>query len=192
MTRTISLIIGIATAALALGVPAAFGEGRLAGSIEPASTVAPDWFERAALAAQRNSQVYVDAADRVVESQSIVALRLRSEGLNRIHGLGEFATPYRDANERVVEPQPVRAEMARSEALNRRYGLGDFATGNGYIDAPERAVPPASNTPVSVTPTASGRDIEWPQLGIGFGIGIALVLGLILAMRTTRGRELAH
>jgi len=48
MTRTISLIIGIATAALVVGVPTALGEGRLAGSLEPAPAVAPDWFERAA------------------------------------------------------------------------------------------------------------------------------------------------
>ena len=155
MTRTISLIIGIATVALTVAVPTAFAEGRLAGS-QDQQAVAPDWFERAAIATQRNSQAYVDAADRVVEPQSLVALRLRSEGLNRINGLGEFATS------------------------------------SSYVDAHERAVPPVSNTPVSVTPTGSGRDIEWPQLGIGFGIGIALVLGLILAMRTTRGRELAH
>jgi hypothetical protein len=191
MTRTISLIIGIATVVLTVAVPTAFAEGRLAGS-QDQQALAPDWFERAAIATQRNSQAYVDAADRVVEPQSIVALRLRSEGLNRINGLGEFATPYRDAADRVVESQSLQALTARSEGLNRRYGLGDFATGNGYVDANERAVPPVSNTSVSVTPTGSGRDIEWPQLGIGFGIGIALVLGLILAMRTTRGRELAH
>jgi hypothetical protein len=45
MTR-ITLIIGIAVAALTMAAPA-FGEGRLAGSIEPAPTTAPDWFERA-------------------------------------------------------------------------------------------------------------------------------------------------
>lgn len=45
MTR-IALIIGIAVAALAVAAPAS-GEGRLAGSIEPAPTTASDWFERA-------------------------------------------------------------------------------------------------------------------------------------------------
>lgn len=190
MTRTISLIIGIATVVLTVAVPTAFAEGRLGSPDQQA--VAPDWFERAAIAAQRNSEVYVDAADRVVEPQSIVALRLRSEGLNRNNGLGEFATPYRDAADRVAQPQSLKALTARSEGLNRMYGLGEFATASGYVDGHERVVSPVSNTPVSVTPTASGRDIEWPQLGIGFGIGIALVLGLILALRTTRGRQLAH
>jgi hypothetical protein len=42
---------------------------------------------------------------------------------------------------------------------------------------------------VSVT---SGREIEWPQIGIGFGIGLLLAAGLYLAMRFTRIRPLAH
>ena len=36
MTRKISLITAVAVAALTVGVPTAFGEGRLAGSQEPA------------------------------------------------------------------------------------------------------------------------------------------------------------
>jgi hypothetical protein len=56
MTRTISLIIGITATALAIGVPTAFGEGRLAGSLEPAQ-VAPDWFERAVINAQNDAVV---------------------------------------------------------------------------------------------------------------------------------------
>ena len=45
------------------------------------------------------------------------------------------------------------------------------------------------------TPTvsaSSGSEIQWPQLGIGFGLGILLVAGLWLAMRMTKGRPLAH
>ena len=61
MTRTISLIIGIATVALVVAVPTAFGEGRLAGSPEPAA-VAPDWFERAVIKAQ-NEAVVVSRPD---------------------------------------------------------------------------------------------------------------------------------
>ena len=38
----------------------------------------------------------------------------------------------------------------------------------------------------------SGSEIEWPQLGIGFGLGILLVAGLWLTMRMTKGRPLAH
>ena len=40
--------------------------------------------------------------------------------------------------------------------------------------------------------TASGRDVEWPQVGIGFGIGIALAVVLGLSLKATRPRNLAH
>jgi hypothetical protein len=43
-----------------------------------------------------------------------------------------------------------------------------------------------------VTATSSGREIDLPQVGIGFGIGLLLALGLYLAMRFTRIRPLAH
>ena len=194
MTRTISLIIGIAVTALVVAVPTAFGEGKLAGSSDPAA-VAPDWFERAAIAAISREQGVAPSivSERTPDPQWMTALRLRSEGLNRVHGLGEFATNsgsgYKDAFERTVEPQSLKAERARSEGLNRIYGLGEYAA-DGYRDAHERAVPPTTSTPVSVT--ASGRELEWPQIGVGFGIGIALALGLFLAMKTTRQRPLAH
>jgi hypothetical protein len=43
--------------------------------------------------------------------------------------------------------------------------------------------------PVQVT---NGRDIEWPQVGIGLGIGLLLMIGLYLALKATRQRPLAH
>jgi hypothetical protein len=59
----------------------------------------------------------------------------------------------------------------------------------GHTDRYELDLP---NGPVATTITGSGREIEWPQLGIGFGIGMALMIGLILALRLTRSRPLAH
>jgi hypothetical protein len=44
-------------------------------------------------------------------------------------------------------------------------------------------------TPVQVT---NSRDIEWPQVGIGLGIGVLLMMGLYLALKATRQRPLAH
>ncbi len=38
----------------------------------------------------------------------------------------------------------------------------------------------------------SGRDVEWPQVGVGFGLGLLLAIGLFVAMRSTRIRTLAH
>jgi hypothetical protein len=120
MVARLSLVVAIAVAGLAVGIPAAFGEGRLAGSPPPAVAVA-----------------------------------------------------YFHANE--------VATAARS-------GETDLST---YRDGPERAVLPSA--PVQTTATSdSGRQIEWPQLGIGFGLGILLAVGLWLAMRVTKFRPLAH
>ena len=182
MTRTISLIIGITATVLSVGVAPALGEGRLAGSLEPAQATAIE-----------KPQSTPIVSERVPMAQSFKAELARNTALNRKYGLGEFASNgYRDAHERVVEPQSLIAERLRSEGLNQLYGLGDFATSNGYVDAHERAVPPVSATPITVAPTVSDRDIEWPQLGIGFGVGLLLAFGLFLAMRMTRVRPLAH
>jgi hypothetical protein len=119
MIARISLVVAIAVAALAVGVPTAFGEGRLAGAPEPADAVA-----------------------------------------------------YFHANELATAAQS---------------GGTDLST---YRDGPERAVLPSA--PIQTTVSSdSGRQIEWPQLGIGFGLGILLVAGLWLAMRV-KFRPLAH
>lgn len=128
MTRTISLIIGIATVVLTVAVPTAFAEGRLGGSQEQ-QAVAPDWFERAAIAAQRNSQVYVDAADRVVQPQSLTALEARSIGMNKKYGLGEFAVTdgYVDSHQRTAPPQatnPVATTTSGTEIDWPQVGVG--------------------------------------------------------------------
>ncbi len=112
MIARISLVVALAVVVLSVGVPAAFGEGRLAGSPEPADAI-----------------VYFRA--------------------------NELAT-----------------------ALSM------------YRDGPERAALPSG--PIQTTSNGSGHQIEWQQLGIGFGLGILLVAGLWLAMRVTKFRPLAH
>lgn len=60
----------------------------------------------------------------------------------------------------------------------------------GHVDRYELDLP---SGPVATTATGGGREIEWPQLGIGFGIGILLALGLVGALRLMRIRPpLAH
>jgi hypothetical protein len=119
MIARISLVVAIAVAALAVGVPASFGEGRLAGSPEPVDAVA-----------------------------------------------------YFHANELATAAQS---------------GGTDLST---YRDGLERAVLPSA--PIQTASSESGRQIEWPELGIGFAIGILLVSGLWLATRVTKARPLAH
>ena len=49
---------------------------------------------------------------------------------------------------------------------------------------------PSSGAPSAAISAA--RDIEWLQIGIGFGFGVLLAVGLVLAMRMTRFRQPAH
>ncbi len=53
-----------------------------------------------------------------------------------------------------------------------------------------RLDPSSIATPAATISTA--RDVEWLQIGMGFGGGILLALGLFLAMRMTRVRQAAH
>jgi hypothetical protein len=160
MTRTISLIIGIAAVALAVAVPTAFGEGRLAGSQEQSAV---EFFKANEMATLTQSGVqpvlgvYKDANER---------------GSVQSSGNESVLSGYVDANERGTATQTIAPEPS------------------SYRDGGERATVPSS--PVTVAAVDSGREIEWPQLGIGFGVGIVLALGLLLAMRFTRIRPLAH
>jgi len=166
MTRTISFIIGIAVVAL-VAVPTALGSYGLGDS--PATSK------------QSDAVTFFWANERATmsspESPAVRAERLRSEGLNKLYGLGAFAHSTASTSKPVVEPQSVIAERLRSEGMNKRYGLGAFA----------------STTPVAEPVTSSGTDVEWSQVGIGVGIGLALAIALGLSLRATRhNRPLAH
>jgi hypothetical protein len=159
MTRTISLIIGIATAALVVAVPTAFGEGRIGSLQVQSDTTYVDANERGALvnSTQPTVGAYTDAHER---------------GTLQPSGVESLQSTYVDANERVgvtpiSSPEP-----------------------SIYRDGGERGTIPAGT--VAVVATGSGSEIDWPQVGIGFGVGILLALGLLLAMRFTRIRPLAH
>lgn len=206
MTPKISLITAVGAVALVLGAPAAFGKG------QPA-VQSPDAFERAVLASELSSRidatVYRDAFERAVAGRSSGQVEApvyrdaferavssgtpgdRSRALNRLYGLGEYAsTPLQDAFERaVVASNATTGPSDRSVALNRTYGLGDFAS-SPMGDVHDRVGP--ISEPVSTPIVGSGRDVEWPQIGIGFGVGILLALALGMAMRLTGIRRLAH
>ena len=129
-----------------------------------------------------------------VEPQWEQALEARSDALNRMHGLGDNRpvvsvpdshdflgqadTTYIDAGERAL--RVGRVEQAGPIETPGLFGGDD----NVRLDP--------ADVPVSTPTVSSGREIEWPQIGIGIGFGIVLVLGLMLALRGTRIRPLAH
>ena len=112
MKGTLSLVISILVAALAVAVPTAFADPGLNGAPEMSSTPTPDWFERAAAAAERQGAVapYVDAFERPG-----VALQTSApdwfERAAAADARDISAAPYVDAFER---PAPVTTQTVSS------------------------------------------------------------------------------
>jgi len=183
MTRTISFIIGIAVVAL-VAVPTALGEGRLAGS--PEQTVASNytsqdvqrmsdsWAARGGVLTNVPSSSYYLPQQIEAMSQGWAArARVDQRLVVSTPGSHEFTRPlsYLDGPERSA----LFSQQPRSETV--------LLSGDDHVTTPVADEP---------APTASGRDIEWPQIGIGFGIGIALAVLLGLSLKATRPRTLAH
>jgi hypothetical protein len=80
----------------------------------------------------------------------------------------------------------VRLEV-RSDGLNRLHGLGEYAA-PVVADDRFRIDPTADPTSVAAS---SGRDLKWPQLGIGIAFLVVLGLGAYLVVRPGE-RPLAH
>ena len=204
MTRKSSIITTVG-AALVLALPAtALGQNERFAE-------APQWHQ-ALMARSEGLNKQHGLGDY---SPAIRALHVRSDALNRQYGLGEYASSNVDminARERsfetkadVVPSSPIDVRE-RSFAAKREAQLTDVSGPDAFeraVVASTRETPPivaddrfrldpttgGEPTPVSVT---SGREIEWPQVGIGLGIGALLMIGLYLALKGTRQRPLAH
>lgn len=168
MFRKISLITALVGAALVLGIPAAWGQSEPVG-------LSSDAFERAVLAREQSQrsgpgQGLSDAFERA-------ALATQRSGV----------TPYLDAHGRAVtgDTRAVSTFPKYADAFERAALSGSNVV---PTDSHDRVVPTPSP---GTSPVATGRDIEWPQIGIGVGLGIVLALLLGIAMRHTRMRPLA-
>jgi hypothetical protein len=172
-----AVIVGLVMA-LVVGAPAAFGQsqGSDRGQNRANPTAAsPDVVERAVAAKQQELSAMLDARER--------ALGVRNEIQGKINPL--------DARERAFHAklQVQLASGSYPDAIERAVAARE-PTRQYVGDDRFRIGPTSVATPVTVT--SSGNEIEWPQVGMGFGIGVALMFGLWLALRVTRIRQLAH
>ena len=149
MIARISLVIAIAVAALAVGVPAAFGEGRLAGSKEQSGVAYFYTNEYATLAAQ-----------------PLVGVVSRPDS-------HEISTPfsYIDAVERISHSDAVERAARISSAPNRDVVL---LSGDDHVTSQ----PVEASTPVASSNSGNDINSWQLGIGLGVGIALALGLVL--------------
>jgi hypothetical protein len=172
MTRTISLITAIAGLALVTAVPA-LGKG----------TAVPQDFWNYDQQGQQiaNTSPGLRAQDLASQYASL--------------GVDESPIASPDAVDRALAAKLAQQAAQASDGQrlsfdNYRVQTGETSAGRSLVFDNHRIDPVGS--PTQVTVSDSGRDLEWPQIGVAFGIGIALMLGLYLTLRLARVRPLAH
>lgn len=164
MTPKTSLVTVVTLALVA--VPAAWGNGQ--------STAPPDAFERAVAAQQQSTPIVSpDAVDRALAAKSALQTPVVSP----------------DAFERAAAARTTAGGslVFENHRVTRPVNGDRRLVGDNYRDVPKAIVYPAS-----VAGSDTGRELEWPQIAMGFGLGIVLALGLLLARRYTRIRPLVH
>jgi hypothetical protein len=201
MTRTISLISAVAGLALVLAAPA-LGQpqqdfwnydeqGQKVTNTSPG--LAPD--ELGSLyggsVASGSPIVSPDAVDRAVAAREAMlssGQRLSFDDHRAETSGQQPAVVSLDAFERAVAARNTAGRTLGFD--NYRVQMGQTSAGRGLVFDNHRIDPVGS--PTQVTVSDPGRDLEWPQIGVAFGIGIALMLGLFLTLRLVHVRQLAH
>ena len=104
-----------------------------------------------------------------------------------------FAVPasadswYLDKQQSTVRVSPDTADYAAAAQAKRLAAMLDVRE-EAMINRPEGSV--VRSAPVAVT--TSGSEIDWPQLGLGFGLGLLLAFGLVVGRRFAHVRQPAH
>ena len=166
MTPKISFITATVGAALVLAVPA-WGDSWGADQGNQTVRVSPDLVD---LLTAKNGVVDAKPHGRgrpLMESADYVATASSRRGIDKaVHA---WLAP--ESNVSTYAACAGRGACAPREAF-------------------ERAARPAGAAYVATV--SSGSGIEWPQIGVGFVVGILLALGLVLGLRYTQLRSLAH
>ncbi len=152
MTPKFSLITAIAGAALVFAVPAAWGDSWFADQQQPSVRVSPDLVDRAVAARQHELSNMLDAREQALVAKSDQSTVSPLDQRERAFGAKREAQltsgQYPDVIERAVTARgPIRTPVG-----DDRFRIDH------------------SNVPVPVSATSSGRELEWPQIGIGFGV----------------------
>jgi len=181
MTRTISLIIGIAVVALA-AVPTAVG------TPSPREQVDAVKF----FYANERATVPFPAAvhDHGNATEARLLLKSPTIGIVRDNGDATQAKLVQSLTIGTVrdDGDATRAKLAW---LSGPVVVGEDALRS--LGRPDRLTSQtAASSSETVRLSGDGRHIEWSQIGIGFGIGMLLAIGLGLSLRATRPRTLAH
>ena len=180
MTRTISLIIGIAVTTLAVAAPAALGRDRDPGSLQQVDAVKHFYAnERATLTFAPVVHDHGDATQAKIQAKVLLA----SPPMEVIRDHGDATqAKLTQQSASVLARERVQRIETQSTPVVRDHG-----------DATQAKLVAQSPDVVSrASEPSSGSGFDGPQLGIGFGIGILLALGLYLAMRMAKIRQPAH
>jgi len=147
-----------------------------ASSLRVAPVGSPDLVDRAIAARQREQAAMLDARERALTQRDVTGevvssldAREQAFGAKRDAQLGSMRSP--DVVQRAID---THTRSIREPVVDDRFRIDP------------------TNGPVPLSVTTSGREVEWPQIGIGFGIGLLLAAGLYFALRLTRTRQLAH
>ena len=96
-----------------------------------------------------------------------------------------IASPGARKRAAALESTPVVSRDPLHRATAARAGYGP----NGRFD--DRVSSPLTTSAEAVT-TVSKSDLEWPQIGVGFGLGVLLALGLFMLARSRLSRPVAQ
>ena len=190
MTPKFSLIVGVAVTALAFCVPTAFGQGQLMGPSQPDAVAYFYANERATLGFGPVIHDHGDATQAKLQLQSVDAIRYFYANERATVPFGPVIHDHGDATQAKLQLQSPPMEVIRDHGDATQAKIVQQGSSSVGSRDQIRLDPNSKSAP---TVYASSRsEIEWPQLGIGFGLGILLVGGVWLAMRITKGRALAH
>ena len=124
---------------------------------------------------------------QVLASDSVETARQQAQPFNLRQVLASDSVESAKA-----ESQPFNLRDVLASDSVEEYGTALTSVDRRIVGDNYREPPKPVNRPTTIAASDSGREIEWSQIGMGFGLGILLAIGLFLAMRSTRVRHLAH